>query len=255
MKLLRIVLAIALSASAVARAQVGPALDPGVMVGYAGGEANRHSLERRGAQVPRADASRRVPALSSLSYSALSAKNIAPRVPAVVRYTPDAAATRRNAEHFVARTRAVDASAASDLERSLRGGALVGDIRKELAGYGLDADDVADATAGYLVTAWYASRGSDEDPDRRVLRSVSDQLARAMAVNPAFKAADNAAKQELAEAMMIQTLYASAAIKEAKADPAKRAAVSQAIARGAKNTFGFGMDAITLHETGLHGLR
>jgi hypothetical protein len=235
-------------------AQVGPALDPGVMVGYAGGEANRHSLARHDSRSSHAGA-RPVPALNRLNRSALSAKNLAPRVPAVVRYTPDAAATRRNADNFVARIHAVDPTVAADLERSLRGGALVDDIRRELAAHGLDGNDVADATAAYLVTAWHAARGSDQDPDRRMLRSVSDQLARAMALDPAFKTADNAAKQELAEAMMIHTAHASAAVKEAKADPARLAAVSRAIAQGARNTFGFGMDAVTLDESGLHGLR
>lgn len=233
-----------------AGAQVGPALDPGVMVGYAGGEANRYSLEKaqrqRRSSVPAAPA---LP-LRSLDRAAFTPQAAASRPKVDTRYTPSKVVTQRNVRQFVERTREVDPAAAADLEKSLRGGAFVDEIRAEFPRYGLDGSDVADATAGYLVTAWYGAQGSDQDPSKAALRSVSNQLAAAMAAVPAFAQADDATKQELAEAMMIHTIYVSAALAEAKGDTAKRGTLAKAIASGARNTFGFSMDSVTLSDRG-----
>lgn len=231
-----------------AAAQVGPALDPGVMVGYAGGEANRYSLEKARRQ-PRTAPAPALP-LRTLGRSAFTPQAAASRAAVDTRYTPSKAVTQRNVRQFVARTRAVDPAAAADLETSLRGGAFVDEIRAELPRYGLDGNDVADATAAYLVTAWYGARGSDQDPSKASLRAVSNQLASAMAATPAFATADDATKQELAEAMMIHTIYISAALAETGADTARRATLAKAIGAGARNTFGFDMASLSLGDEG-----
>lgn len=229
---------------------VGPALDPGLMVGYAGGEAVRYSNERRSrsVSVPRAP----LRSLDVSSFTAQTARGGPPPASSVdTTYTPDPAQTQKNLRQFVDRTREADAKAGADLEKSLRGGKLLKDARAAFAQFGLDGNNVADAVAGYLVTAWYTSRGRGDDPSKAELRSVSNQIASAMAASPEFAEATNDMKQELAEAMMIHTIYAGAAIEQVKNDPDMLESVSNSIAKGAKSTFGFDVRNLGLDENGL----
>ncbi|AHE54835.1 DUF6683 family protein [Sphingomonas sanxanigenens] len=231
---------------------IGPALDPGLMVGYAGGEAVRYSNERRSSARPVARPRAPLRSLDVSSFTAQSARG-APggRAEIDTSYTPDPARTQKNLRQFVQRTREADEKTGADLERSLRGGKLLNDARAAFAQFGLDGNDVADTVAGYLVTAWYTSRGRGDDPSKAQLRAVSNQIASAMAASPEFAEATEDMKQELAEAMMIHTIYAGAAIEQVKNDPEMLERVSDAIAKGAQSTFGFDVRTMGLDENGL----
>jgi hypothetical protein len=231
--------------AAPALAQVGPALDPGVMVGWAGGEAVRYSNERRSRAPARAASPMR-----TLGQAMIARRGVAPAGAVDTRYRPSAEVRRRNLDQFVQRTRAVDPQAAVELERAFSRN-LLGQIEGALSRKGLRADDAADATAAYLVTAWYGVRGEEENASPQQFRAVSRQIASAMAATPDFGAASDAMKQELSEAMLVQALLASQAVASARSNPALLDDVSNAIGQGARSSFGFDLRSIDLTEAGL----
>lgn len=168
-------------------------------------------------------------------------------------FRPNTDVRRRNLAQFVARTRAADPRGAAELERLFATTDLIGDIGKALAPYGLKTNDVADAVAVYIVTAWYGVRGRDDDPSRAQLTAVRGQMANALASTPQFASATDAQKQELAEAMLIQAALVSATVAGAEPQPARLEQVKQAVAQGAEATFGIDLRRLQLTDQGLQG--
>ncbi|WP_102127654.1 DUF6683 family protein [Deinococcus planocerae] len=172
-----------------------------------------------------------------------------PRGPTTFRPSPEV--RKRNLAGFVAKTRAADPQGAAELERLFASTDVIGEIGKALAPSGLRTDDVADATAVYLVAAWYGVRGRDDDPSRAQLTAVRDQMARALANTPRFTAATDAQRQELAEAMLIQAALVSASVGAAKGQPAALGQVKAAVARGARATLNLDLTTVQLTDRGL----
>lgn len=167
-------------------------------------------------------------------------------------FRPSLEVRQRNLAQFVTKTRAVDPQGAVQLEQLFASSDVIGEIGKALAPYDLKTNDVADAMAVYVVTAWYGVRGRDDDPTRAQLTAVRAQMTTAIGSVPQFTAATDAQKQELAEAMLIQAGLVSQAVTAAKGRPALLEQVKEAVAQGARATFNF--DLRTLQLTG-QGLR
>jgi len=237
-------LALSAMACPAAAQDIGPALDPGLMVVWTAGEAVRYDNEQRAA------AAAAEPPMRSLGSAIMAPRATAP-TPIDTRYRPDPAVRERDLAHFVERTRAVDPDTAAELEHSFATRDVIGEIAGALRKYGLDANDAADATTAYILTAWYGVRGRDDDPAPGEIRAVRAQIASAMAATPAFASASDAMRQELSEAMLIHTLLAGQAVTAVKNDPDKLAQVTDAIGRGARATFGFDLKQVGLGEHGL----
>ncbi|SAI58854.1 Uncharacterised protein [Bordetella ansorpii] len=244
--------ALLMTAPLAARAQdIGPALDPGLMVGWTANAAVQYDLERR------AKAAERGKSQAGLNTRSLSSAMQAPGRGSVnssdplFTYRPSAAVRRANYARFVERSRAVDPQGAAQLEHVFKTEDLMGKADQWMQTYGLTATNVADATSVYLMSAWLASRGRSEDPDRASMRAVRDQVASAIAATPAFRKASDAQKQELSEAMIIQAIMISQYVDAAKAQPSLMAAVQNAAVSGAKNTFGFDIRQMALSARGL----
>lgn len=176
------------------------------------------------------------------------------RLPAsdeVLSYRPDPALRRRNFDIFVDRLRIHDAGAADNLDRLLTDNDVIGAARDWLKPYGMRPENVADAMAVYLSTAWAAVRGSDADPAPEVMRGLSDQLAAAIGATPGFTRASDAEKQELAESMIVQAVIISRHASAARDRPDLQRRVSEAVARGAQATFGVDLTALDLTADGL----
>ncbi|KYO52662.1 hypothetical protein PJ900_00275 (plasmid) [Tistrella mobilis] len=176
------------------------------------------------------------------------------RLPAsdeVLSYRPDPAVRRRNFEVFVDRLRAHDAGAAENLDRLLTDNDVIAAARDWLKPYGMRPENVADAMAVYLSTAWAAVRGSDADPEPEVMRGLSDQLAAAIGATPGFTRASDAEKQELAESMIVQAVIISRHASAARDHPELQKRVGEAVARGAQATFGLDLTRLDLTVEGL----
>lgn len=168
-----------------------------------------------------------------------------------IRYRPNMAVRTRNMKQLVERLRRVDPTGATDLERTLSRRDLVAEMGSVMRPVGLDPNNVADAMATYLVTAYYGVRGST-DGEPAEFKAVSGQVARAISADPAFARSSDALKQEIAESMLIHALLANQAIEAAQKQPAAMPAIKAAIGRGARSAFGLDVAEMRLGPNGLN---
>lgn len=161
------------------------------------------------------------------------------------------AVRKRNLAQFVAKLRAVDPQSAGRLQQTFAKSDPIAAIAPGLRRYGLRTDDVADAAAAYLVTAWYGARGRNDDPSQAQVRGVREQMRLAMLSVPAFVSASDAAKQQMAEAMLVQMMIADALVTSAKGKPAEMTKVKAAIGQGARSSFHLDLVKMKLTESGL----
>ena len=180
------------------------------------------------------------------------ARRKAPRVapaPARLAYRPSMERRRANLARFVAKSRKVDPQGAAALEKTLAASDVIGRMHRELASYGLRADNVADAYAAWWINAWLASRQRTEDPTPRQIAAVRVQAAQALAAIPGVANGDDAVKQEMAEVNLLQAAMIGAHMERAKGDPDLSRRVAAAVRRGARAS-GLDLDAMDLTDEG-----
>ncbi|MCJ2189074.1 hypothetical protein, partial [Novosphingobium beihaiensis] len=117
--------AFAILLAAPANAQIGPALDPGLMVGYTGAAAVHYDNARR------SSASKPPPSTRSLRLSATSSDAALPSA-ASLSYRPRATVRKQNFAQFVAQTRAVDPDGAEKLQHLLTSVDVMNEVQKQL---------------------------------------------------------------------------------------------------------------------------
>lgn len=171
--------------------------------------------------------------------------------PAALVYRPSMAVRKRNMAQIVERLRRVDPVAAAEMQRTFASSDPIAEMGRLMQPVGLDPNNVADAVATYLVTAYYGVRGSTEG-EPAAFKAVSDQVGRALSADPAFTGADDALKQEIAESMLVQAVLANQAVQAAQKQPSAMPAIKAAIGQGTRSSFG--MD-LTRARLGPHGLR
>jgi hypothetical protein len=160
--------------------------------------------------------------------------------------------TKQNLAQFVAKTReAGNTEAAAQMEQVFNQPNLMGEIGKAIAPSGLKTNDAADAMALWWVVTWNAAHGRTDTPAPATFAAVKAQVKRAFAATPAFAATTDAQKQEMAEAMLVQGIMMDAASEQAiKQGGAIAAQVADAALKGAKASYGFDLNAMTLTPQG-----
>ncbi len=169
--------------------------------------------------------------------------------PATLRYTPSKARRTANLAAFVAKTRAADPRGAADLQKLFAEGDIIERIGGRVAPHGLHIDNVADAYALWWITAWQAAHGRNDDPQPAALTAVRAQAARAVSATGEIPHATDAQKQELAEALWLQSLLVDIAVEQARQDPVRLRTIGDAVRQGARG-MGLDLDAITLTPKG-----
>lgn len=170
--------------------------------------------------------------------------------PAALTYRPSLSVRQRNLAQIVARLRPVDPAGAADMQRTFATRDPIAEIDRVMRPVGLRSDNVADAIATYLVTAYYGVRGST-DGEPAEFKAVSAQVARALSADPAFTGASDAFKQEMAESMLVQAVLANQAVQAAQKQPAAMPAIKAAIAKGTRSSFGLDLMRVRLGADGL----
>jgi hypothetical protein len=122
-------------------------------------------------------------------------------------------------------------------------------VGPEMARYGLDANNLADAYSIYWISAWQGSRGMTIDPPVAQVVAVREQVLRALGATPAVMVASDAEKQEMAEGFLVQTGLIAATVEQAQNNPELMRSVQPAIRQGAM-TVGLDLDRMDLTETG-----
>lgn len=169
--------------------------------------------------------------------------------PAALRYTPSKARRAANLARFVTKTRAADPAGADDLQKLFAQGDFIEKIGALVAPVGLRIDNLADAYAMWWVTAWEASRGSNETPSSATLAAVRRQAAGAIGATGEIAGATDAEKQELAEALWVQSALIDGAVEQAKQNPARLRDVGSAARKGAR-AMGLDLDGFELTAEG-----
>lgn len=166
--------------------------------------------------------------------------------PAALRFTPSPERRRTNLAHFVEKTRAADPAGAQQLQQLFASTDIITRMGTELAPVGLRIDDLADAYTVWWVNCWSAVHGDFSTADRATAMAVKAQVTRALLTQPQIMRANDAAKQEFAEALLIQALLLDASLQQAKDKPDQMQAVAAAANQGAK---GMGIDMTTMRLT------
>lgn len=177
----------------------------------------------------------------------------APEAPAAgatsLRFVPSKARRQQNLAAFVEKTRSVDPENADGLARLFASGDVIEKVGPMIRPLGLRIDDLADTYALWWVSAWNATQGINPSPSRDTALAVRAQASRALAATPGIVAASDAAKQEFAEALLVQTMFIDAAVEHNKNSPAQLRQLSKAVQQGA-NRMGLDLTAMRLTEGG-----
>ena len=168
---------------------------------------------------------------------------------AALRYMPSKERRAANLAKFVQKTRAADPQGATDLQKLFAEGDFIERIGGLVAPIGLHIDNVADAYALWWITAWQATHGKNDDPKPAILAAVRAQAAAAVTATGEMARASDAQKQELAEALWVQTVLIDGAVEQAKHDPARLRQVGDAVRQGARG-MGLNLDTIELTSKG-----
>jgi hypothetical protein len=126
---------------------------------------------------------------------------------------------------------------------------FMGQMGSIMSSAGLSKNNVADAFALYWVNAWQVANGDSSTPSAQTMRAVAVQAARGLSQSPEFAAADDAQKQEMAEALMVQGVMIASAYEQAAGNKAQLKAIGDAVAKGA-NASGLKLFEMTLTEDG-----
>lgn len=172
----------------------------------------------------------------------------APTTSASLVFTPSAALRQKNLAGFLARSRNDPAI------RDTVAGAdrIFPQVEAMLAAKGLRANDVGDLYAVWWISAYDALHGHTGTRSAATYRAVKAQAARAILASPQFARATPALKQEMADALIVQTIAIDVTVDHAKADPARLRAVGQAVAQGARR-MGVDLSVLRLTEAGFEG--
>lgn len=165
---------------------------------------------------------------------------------AELSFTPSKSRRAANLAQFVSKTRAIDAGNAQDLERLFAQGDYIERLGKIIAPLGLEVDNVADAYAIWMISAWNATKGRNDTPSRSMAQAVRAQMTRALGSTAEIAGASAAAKQELAEALLVQMTLVDVGIEQSKNNPAQLRQFGSAVNQGAKR---MGIDLTTMQLT------
>lgn len=126
---------------------------------------------------------------------------------------------------------------------------MIGQIDAEMRKFGLRSDNVADAYAVWWVSAWEAVHRRDMPDSRGMYQAVRRQAERSLLSDPAIVQADEATKQQTAEALLIQAALIDAHVDAAKGNPQQTTTVANAVEQGARR-MGVDLRALELSEAG-----
>jgi hypothetical protein len=177
------------------------------------------------------------------------ASSYSPASKTSLNYTPQKSRTRANLQAFVNKTRATDPAGAARMEQLFASTDIMGQIASVMADYGLSKNNAADAFAVYWIAAWQAANGQTDTRSPETYQAVSTQAARGLSQSPEFAAANDAQKQEMAEALLIQAAMIDAHKESAAADPSQMKLLGNAVAKGAAAS-GLKLFEMTLTEEG-----
>jgi hypothetical protein len=164
-------------------------------------------------------------------------------------FTPSRSRTQANVRNFVART--PHPAARAELEQMFAAQpGLMDDLASGARAYGFDPHNIADAYALWWMNAWDTSEKRDSKPDAATVAAVKQQVYAAFAATPDFGATSDSAKQEFAEALLLQAALLGSAFEQNRSNPEMLELLAEAARKGAKASYGIDLRAMTLTRDG-----
>ena len=139
-----------------------------------------------------------------------------PAAGSATTYVPSPEVNERVRQRLAAELERRNPGAAAKLEAAMRQQDFRELWAKAVASDGLHPNDVADAVASYWVLNWLIVHGQTDNTTAQV-RGTRRQVAAALAGNAAFRAMNDAGRQEMAEAMVYNFVLQYAAYQAASA--------------------------------------
>jgi hypothetical protein len=163
-------------------------------------------------------------------------------------YSPEV--RKKSVANFVGAIRKLDPTGADRVEKEFATKDVLGMVGQKMTEYGLKPNSLADSLAVYLIVAWKAARGTNDDATKAEYQAVRDQMANALVSVPALAEATDAQKQELSDALLLQALLVDAAVTAAKGNAEQMEKVKSGIAGGVRQNFGLDLNALKLTDAG-----
>ena len=124
-------------------------------------------------------------------------------------------------------------------------------LDKVISVYGLKSNNLADTLTVFLDTLREAANGKDENVTRKQALAVRDQMALILLASPETASLTDPKKQELADALILNTLVVAAAFEAAKAgDPSVKRELADQIQAMVKTSLGIDLRAVRLTDEG-----
>ena len=124
-----------------------------------------------------------------------------------LRFQPSVAVSQRVRDEFIEALQKANPQSAVEIERKLQQQDVIGDFSRDMAPYGLRADDVADTMTAYWLTMWIVAN-QEPIPAVAKVSAVQDQVRAVMLQNPNVVQATAETRQQMAEVMIYETMNA-----------------------------------------------
>ncbi len=164
------------------------------------------------------------------------------------KFSASRSRTQSNLRNFANKTRTANPESAAKMEQLFASTDIIGQIGDIMRTVGLRSDDVSHVYAVWWVSAWRATTG-DDSADAATYAAVAEQARRGLASSPEFANANDAQKQEMAEALMIQAAMIDGMVEQYGSDPKMMKQVASAVRKGAAAS-GIDLDSMTLTPEG-----
>ncbi len=169
-------------------------------------------------------------------------------------FKPSLSRRNSNVEKFIARVRKIDPANAESLKQQLQSADILSAVQNVMATKGLDANNLADASALYWVVAWQASNGLSGDSSAQQMQAVRGQVFEVFRGVPKISEMTEAGMQEVAEEMLLTSAVISASLDVVKDDPARLKSYAAEIMKQSKAN-GLDFTELTLTDKGFKLVR
>ncbi len=169
---------------------------------------------------------------------------------AQLTFKPSASVRKKVIDEYVKGVKALKPEVGAQMEAGFAKMDVLGEIAKGLAGYGLKADNMADAYAYYFMTAWMGAQGRTDDFTRAQISGVQNMVRTTIASNKELLALEDSKKQFFAESLLLQGLMNDEMTKAVANDAALKTKVMGDLKLAAKE-LSLDLDAFVLTPAGL----
>lgn len=157
--------------------------------------------------------------------------------------------TQANIRKFATKNRKVDPQGADALEALFASTDVMGMLDGELKKVALRRTNLADAYTVYWTNAWLGTQRRTDNLSSGQMSAVRCQASAALSKLPQVVSLDDAGRQELAEALLVQAMLISASVEAAEEQPNLIARTAEAISKGAQAT-GLDLSSMVLTADG-----